>query len=147
MKKYVALLASLALLAPTTLLALTEDEEDILAFEKMFPPGEPDEADFWRNDRLLVSATGSQKPVRLAPSVASVITAADIEAIGATTLDDVLETVPGLHVYFHQERIIFQRNVGALGMELAHDRNQPILIEIIRTVLVSGVVLVIVGSH
>lgn len=43
-------------------------------------------------------ATGRPKPLKLAPSVATVITAEDIERIGATTLDEVLETVPGLHV-------------------------------------------------
>lgn len=43
-------------------------------------------------------ATGSPKPLKLAPSVATVITADDIERIGATSLDDILETVPGFHV-------------------------------------------------
>ncbi len=43
-------------------------------------------------------ATGSPKPIRMAPAVASVITAADIERMGATTLDEALESVPGLHV-------------------------------------------------
>jgi iron complex outermembrane receptor protein len=43
-------------------------------------------------------ATGNQKSLRLAPAVATVITAADIKAMGATDLDQVLETVPGLHV-------------------------------------------------
>jgi outer membrane receptor for monomeric catechols len=43
-------------------------------------------------------ATGSQKSLLLAPAVASVITAADIKAMGATDLDQVLESVPGLHV-------------------------------------------------
>ena len=43
-------------------------------------------------------ATGGPKPLKLAPSVATVITAEDIEAMGATTLDEVLETVPGFHV-------------------------------------------------
>lgn len=43
-------------------------------------------------------ATGRRQPIVLAPAVASVITAADIDAIGATDLDEVLETVPGLHV-------------------------------------------------
>jgi len=49
-------------------------------------------------DLEVVTATGVSMPVRLAPAVASVITAAQIKAIGATTLDEVLETVPGLHV-------------------------------------------------
>lgn len=43
-------------------------------------------------------ATGTTKPLKLAPAVASVMTAKDIERIGATSLDQVLETVPGLHV-------------------------------------------------
>jgi len=43
-------------------------------------------------------STGSPKSIRKAPAVATVITAEDIERIGATTLDEALETVPGLHV-------------------------------------------------
>jgi len=43
-------------------------------------------------------ATGSSQPLRRAPAVASVITAADIAAMGATNLDQVLEAVPGVHV-------------------------------------------------
>lgn len=43
-------------------------------------------------------ATGTPISLRLAPAVASVITSEYIEQIGATTLNEVLETVPGLHV-------------------------------------------------
>ncbi len=43
-------------------------------------------------------ATGTSMTLRRAPGVATVITAADIAAMGATDLDQVLETVPGLHV-------------------------------------------------
>jgi len=43
-------------------------------------------------------ATGSKQLVRRAPAVATVITAQDIAAMGATDLDQVLETVPGMHV-------------------------------------------------
>jgi len=50
-------------------------------------------------DKSFVSiATGSRVAVARAPAVATVITAEDIKAIGATDLDEVLETVPGLHV-------------------------------------------------
>lgn len=50
-------------------------------------------------DRYTISlATGSQQPLRRAPAVATVITAQDIAAMGATDLDDVLESVAGLHV-------------------------------------------------
>lgn len=43
-------------------------------------------------------ATGTRVPLGRAPAVASVITAEDIAALGAADLDQVLETVPGLHV-------------------------------------------------
>lgn len=43
-------------------------------------------------------ASGVRQPVARAPSVATVVTAEDIAAIGAADLDEVLETVPGLHV-------------------------------------------------
>ncbi|MCP4695786.1 MAG: TonB-dependent receptor [Gammaproteobacteria bacterium] len=46
----------------------------------------------------VVIATGVKQTLARAPAVASVITARDIEAIGATSLEEVLETVPGLHV-------------------------------------------------
>ena len=72
-------------------------EQESTAFESMFGTG-PQEEDLYRTDRLLLTATGSLKPVHLAPSVASVITADDIKAMGATTLDEALEAVPGLHV-------------------------------------------------
>lgn len=50
-------------------------------------------------DKSTVSiATGSKQPLRRAPAVATVITAEDIAAMGATDLDEVLETVPGIHV-------------------------------------------------
>jgi outer membrane receptor for ferrienterochelin and colicins len=43
-------------------------------------------------------ATGNSMPIAQAPAAATVITAQQIEALGASTLDDILETVPGLHV-------------------------------------------------
>jgi len=50
-------------------------------------------------DKASVSlATGTRQPLRRAPAVATVITAEDIAAMGATELDQVLETVPGLHL-------------------------------------------------
>ena len=43
-------------------------------------------------------ATGNNTTLEQAPAVANLITAQQIAAMGARTLDDVLETVPGLHV-------------------------------------------------
>ncbi len=54
---------------------------------------------FLDEEDILISATGYSKPSRLAPSVATVITAAEIKEMGATTIFEALESVPGLHVY------------------------------------------------
>jgi iron complex outermembrane receptor protein len=43
-------------------------------------------------------ATGSAQPIAKAPAVASVITASQIRAMGARDIDQVLESVPGLHI-------------------------------------------------
>jgi len=43
-------------------------------------------------------ATGMKQPTDKSPAIATVITAEEIESMGATDLDDILETVPGLHV-------------------------------------------------
>jgi iron complex outermembrane receptor protein len=48
--------------------------------------------------RIVTIATGTEQTVAEAAAVTTVITADDIEAMGATDLDEVLETVPGLHV-------------------------------------------------
>jgi outer membrane receptor protein involved in Fe transport len=62
--------------------------------------GEEEEAllQIYGDEEMISIATGSRRPIAKAPAVASVITAEDIKAIGATDLDEVLETVPGLHV-------------------------------------------------
>ncbi len=47
---------------------------------------------------FITIATGVAQPLSTAPAVASVITADDIRRMGAVDLNQVLETVPGLHV-------------------------------------------------
>lgn len=63
--------------------AMSEEEELALAY----------------GDKSSVSiATGARQSIARAPAVATVITAEDIAAMGATDLDEVMETVPGVHV-------------------------------------------------
>lgn len=59
---------------------------------------EEDLALVYGNKSTVSIATGNVQPLRRAPAVASVITAEDIAAMGATDLDEVLETIPGMHV-------------------------------------------------
>ncbi|MBW2465867.1 MAG: TonB-dependent receptor plug domain-containing protein, partial [Deltaproteobacteria bacterium] len=73
------------------------DEQKLEQVRRHFE-SEYQEEDYFRTDRLLLTATGSLKPVHLAPSVANVITAEDIEKMGAITLQEVLKTVPGFHI-------------------------------------------------
>jgi outer membrane receptor for ferrienterochelin and colicin len=47
-------------------------------------------------------ATGTEMTVHEAPATVTVITAEDIKATGATNLADVLESVPGVHIRYHQ---------------------------------------------
>ncbi len=47
---------------------------------------------------MISIATGNLQSITKAPAVASVINAEDIKALGADDLDQVLETIPGLHV-------------------------------------------------
>jgi len=78
------LLAAAVGIALPALGAAPDDEAELLALY---------------GDKASISiATGSRQPLRRAPAVASVITAEDISAMGATDLDEVLEAVPGVHV-------------------------------------------------
>lgn len=63
-------------------------------------------------------ATGSKQSLRRAPAVATVITAEDIRAMGAIDLDEVLESVPGIHVSRSAVRngsLHSMRGIGAGG--------------------------------
>lgn len=50
------------------------------------------------------TANGKSQPLEKAPAAASVITAQQIKTMGATNLDEVLESVPGLHVSLSSAR-------------------------------------------
>lgn len=67
-----------------TLFAIASDEDELAAL--------------YGDEAFISIATGLSQPISKAPAVASVITAKDIKLIGATDLDAVLETIPGLHV-------------------------------------------------
>ncbi|MTV36481.1 TonB-dependent receptor [Duganella radicis] len=63
------------------------------------PVGEDDELAlvYGAGDNVSI-ATGNLQSLRRAPAVASVVTAADIAAMGATDLDQILESVASIHV-------------------------------------------------
>jgi outer membrane cobalamin receptor len=59
---------------------------------------EEDLAQSYGEQPYVTIATGTRQATARAPAITTVITAADIAAMGAIDLDDVLETVPGVHV-------------------------------------------------
>lgn len=72
------------------------------------------------SEEIVNIATGTSKPIHLAPSVASVITAEDIKAMGARTLEEALEYVPGLH-----SSISFNRHDSIFSVRGIHTDNDP----------------------
>ena len=54
--------------------------------------------DFYGGEEMVEIATGVKTQIYKAPAIASVYSADDIKRLGATDIDDVLETVPGLHI-------------------------------------------------
>ncbi|WP_455211888.1 TonB-dependent receptor plug domain-containing protein [Kaarinaea lacus] len=75
------LAAAIVSLFPQTGLSQSSEDELALAFD----------------EEMISIATGGQQSLSRAPAVATVITAKDIEAMGAQTLEQVLDTVPGVH--------------------------------------------------
>lgn len=57
-------------------------------------------ADIYGDEDYLYIATGRKQTVSQAPAVASIISAKTIRQIGARDIDEVLETIPGLHISY-----------------------------------------------
>jgi iron complex outermembrane receptor protein len=95
MKRFIELLPAmlLALISTVPVHAAPQSDKVDLA------QAEEEELAMAYGDKSFVTiASGTRQPIARAPSVATVVTAEDIAAIGAADLDEVLETVPGLHV-------------------------------------------------
>lgn len=82
-------------LASSIALHNSAEAEPDLAVNKLKPSYSPW---LYEDQYILSIATGFDQPITKAPVVASIITATDIKAMGATDIDQILETVPGLHV-------------------------------------------------
>lgn len=75
-------------------------------------------------------ATGSKQSLRRAPAVASVFTAEDIRAMGATDLREVLAQVPGLHVSVSP--FIYEPRYMVRGVQSAYSPQVLVLIDGVR---------------
>ncbi|WP_281558734.1 TonB-dependent receptor [Thalassomonas sp. RHCl1] len=88
-RKTVSLVVLCALAVPVSAELYTADE--FSADDEFFD-------DFYGSEEMVEIATGIKTQIYKAPAIASVYTAEQIKNMGATDIDDVLETVPGLHV-------------------------------------------------
>lgn len=80
--------------------------------------------ELYGDQEIISIATGSAQPISKAPAVATVITVSDIKEIGARDIDEVLETVPGLHV----SRSTIGRNPIYTFRGIATDFNPQVLV-------------------
>lgn len=97
-----ALACALLFQVPAVLAQSNADEEDLaMAY----------------GDKSFVSiSTGTKQLLRKAPSAATVITAEDIVAMGATTLSEALEAVPGMHISRSTLQNGYQPTYGMRGI-------------------------------
>ena len=68
--------------------------------------------------QMISIATGTQQPISRAPAVADVVTSDDIKAMGATNLDQVLETIPGIHVSVSSYRFNPIYSIRGIGSDI-----------------------------
>lgn len=71
--------------------------KEMKSVEEMFEE-ELSEEDYFKADRLLVTATKRKISLRKAPAIAAVITADEIKNMGARYLSDVMKMIPGFQI-------------------------------------------------
>jgi len=109
MKNYINIVFSFALLWPFAHAAGSSEEMATIEYLKSLDLAQLMEVEVALDDvfdvfdglvkrRKVTVASGVEQSMARAPAVTSVITAQDIEATGAVDVDEVLATVPGLHV-------------------------------------------------
>jgi outer membrane receptor protein involved in Fe transport len=86
MKNVVAWLLLLLVFSTFTPALAFEDEDDLI--------------EAFGDEEFLYLATGRKQTVSQAPAVASIVSAKAIREMGARDIDEVLETIPGLHVSY-----------------------------------------------
>ena len=86
-----SVLIALSSLTQVSLVQAEMYEDQVMGTSEFFD-------DFYGSEEILEIATGVKTQIYKAPAVASVFTADQIKNMGATDIDDVLETVPGLHI-------------------------------------------------
>ncbi len=94
------IVAAFTLNSPLLLANEALSDSDFADVEEDFSEESDDSLeDFYGDEDFVSIATGTKKAIHKAPSVATVITSDDIQAMGANTIHQVIETVTGIHTY------------------------------------------------
>jgi iron complex outermembrane receptor protein len=78
------------------------------------------------NVRITTIASGSETPLDKAAAVVTVISSEDIEAMGARDIEEVLETVPGMHI--SKNPVVYIPKFNIRGITSTHTAQTLILI-------------------
>jgi len=94
------IMATFTLAAPFSLANEAVSDSNYSSLDEDFNEESDDSLeDFYGDEDFVSIATGTKKAIHKAPSVATVITSDDIQAMGANTIHQVIETVTGIHTY------------------------------------------------
>jgi len=96
---FTAKILSLSIMTILTFHATNLSAKPYITEEDSLDEIEDSLADFYGDEEFVSIATGTKKSIHKAPSVATVITSDDIQAMGANTIHQVIETVTGIHTY------------------------------------------------
>jgi outer membrane cobalamin receptor len=92
--KKTLLLANILIALGVSNIAIADDANDSSEVNQF----DDELGDFYGHEYFVSIATGTKTAIHKTPAVATVITADTIARLAATDIDEVLETVPGLHV-------------------------------------------------
>jgi len=109
-RKFLSLSITLALVTQSSLVFAGSNftdnfiplkKQDGITYGDENEDGEFDDSleDFYGDEEFISIATGTKKAIHKAPSVATVITADEIQSMGANSIYEILETVTGIHIY------------------------------------------------
>ena len=89
--------------------------------------------ELYGDEDVISIATGSAQPISKAPAVATVITAKDIKEMGATDIDEALESVPGLHVSRRT-----RQNLPIYSFRGVYDVNNPQVLMLVNGISINN---------
>ncbi|MBL4764940.1 MAG: TonB-dependent receptor [Colwellia sp.] len=124
-----SIMVATALNAPLLLANEVKPNIDLANYDEEF---DDSLEDFYGDEDFVSIATGTKKAIHKAPSVATVITSDDIQAMGANSIHQIIETVTGIHTYPSNFNIM-NPSYSIRGIHTAENSQVLILVNGVRT--------------